>query len=126
MHETDISLKTICRCALQKGMGRASILLYNVDVSMKGGIERVTVMGVVSTAGGAYKPAIIFHGKKAWYCYVNGKPPTLHNYLSPCYVYQREPATMYSKFFLNWAKQVLAETSDLSSCGKYRLLVYDG
>lgn len=45
LDETSISLKTICRRAVQKGTGRANTLLYRVDVSAKGGIEEVAVMG---------------------------------------------------------------------------------
>lgn len=86
-------------------MGPANNLQYNVDVSTKAGIKRVTMMGVVSVAEKADKTAIIFPGKQARYRYVNGKPCLLLSYFppSPCYVYQCELAGMNSKMF--WIEQ---------------------
>lgn len=124
--ETGIILNKSSRRTLRKGVGGAHKTLQQIEIVTKGGLDHVTLMGIVSASGNAYKPAIIFPGKHARYRIVNGNVETMHTCLPPCYFYQKDPAGMNSQIFIDWARHFLNETEPLRRNGNHILLVYDG
>jgi len=69
-------------------------------------------MPVVSAAGTASKPVIVYPGKQAHFHRVCGNVQTLHSFLPPCYLYQREVPGVDSAIILDWAQKFAAETFD--------------
>lgn len=57
---------------------------------VKGSLDRVTVMTVVSASGVEYKPCVIYPGKQPQFSKVQGKVETPHDILIPCYLFYNE------------------------------------
>ena len=83
-------------------------------------------MPIVSASGHAYKPLFVFPGKQAHYRRLNGTTQTLHSFLPPSYIYQRDIPGVNSAIFLDWARLFLKETEHLRENGQYNVLILDG
>ena len=112
--------------SLWKGVGPKHTALIQSTVRTKGNLERVTVMPVVSAAGTTCKPVMGFPGKQAHFSRVKGEIQTLHSFLPPCYLYQRELPGVNTEIMYDWARHFVEETTNLRANRQHLLLILDG
>jgi len=93
--------------SLRKCFGAQKGALVHSTVRTKGKLEKVTVIPIVSVAVVALKPAIVFPEKQAHYCRLNGQLQTLHTFLPPCHLYQREIPGVESAIILACAQKFI-------------------
>ena len=84
------------------------------------------MMPVISAAGFAYKPIIVYSRKRAHYRIVSGVVQTVQSFFPPCYFYQRPLPGVDSQIILDWAKGFKKETFDLRRNGQKLLHILDG
>ena len=125
MDQSGISFAKMCGRSLRKAVTPENIKPVQIAVRTKGNLERVTIMPVVSASGQTYTPVIVFPGKQAQFRRVRGTLQTVHNFLPPCYFYQREVPGVDSDIIFDWAKKFVRETAHLRSKSEYLLLVID-
>ena len=85
LDQSGASFQKMVGRSLRKGIGRKGVKLIQKAIRTKGGLNRVTVMPVVSAAGLAYKPIVVYPGKRAHYRIVRGVVQTVQSFLPPCY-----------------------------------------
>jgi len=126
MDQSGASFAKVTGRSLRKGVRPKNMALIHTGVRTKGKLDHVTIMSVFSAAGTALKPVIVFPGVQAHHCVVKGQVQTLHSFLPPCYLYQRNPAGVDSQIILEWAVKFTDETKELRSGGQKLLLVIGG
>ena len=126
MDQTGSSFEKIIGRSLRKGVGRKGQHLIQKTIRTKGDLVRVTVMPVVSAAGKAYTPCVIFPGKTPHYRIVKGQGQTLHNVWMDCLLYHRDPPGADSEIVFDWAKSFVKETESLRRNKQHLLLILDG
>ena len=130
LDESGASFDKMTGRSLRRGVGPSSDKSKSITragLQTKGRLNHVTVMGVVSADGRAYKPAVVFPGNQHHYrVLASGKRQTVHDFLPPCYLFHRDPAGVDAAIFARWAEMFIVETADLRKEGKYLLVVCDG
>ena len=126
MDQSDASFEKMVGRSLRKRYAPKERVLVQTGIRTKGKLDRVTVMPVVSAAGVAYTPVIVFPGIQAHYRRVRGKSQTLEDVLPPYHLFQREIPGVNSEINFEWAQTFVDETAKLRANNQHPLLVIDG
>lgn len=126
LDESGASFHQITGRSLRKGVCMKGQKVQRIAVRTKGNLDHVTIMSVVSAAGVALKPVVVFPGKQAHYRKVQGQVQCLTSVLPPCHVFYHNPAGVSSTIFSEWARLFVEEAKFIRSEQQYLLLILDG
>ena len=103
LDEIGFSFDRMTQRSLRRGVTHAThtTAVAIPAIRTSGNLNHVTMMVVVSSNGKAFKPLLVLPGKQPNFRRLSsGRTQTVHDFLPPCYVFQRNPAGVDSSIFL--------------------------